>query len=97
MCWTATSKWSEGKEPSVLHNELEAYSALQKAKDLYEEELKRWIYGWLLPYNESKYGPAKVLIPLMARFCGWNKGKVLDFREFNTYIDRFRCVFRQAV
>ncbi|XP_064106974.1 uncharacterized protein LOC135215948 [Macrobrachium nipponense] len=91
-CWTATWKWSEGKEPGILENEVKAYSVPQEAKDLYESELQRWVNdGWLLPYDENKYGPAKGLIPLMA-VVQQNKKKVrpvLDFRELNTYIDTF--------
>ncbi|XP_066985023.1 uncharacterized protein [Macrobrachium rosenbergii] len=90
-CWTATWKWSEGKEPGILENGVKAYSVPQEAKDLYESELQRWVSdGWLLPYDENKYGPAKGLIPLMA-VVQQNKKvwPVLDFRELNTYIDAF--------
>ena len=59
---------------------------------MYEKELQRWIDdGWLLPYDEQAYGPAKGLIPLMA-VVQRNKRKVrpvMDFRELNTHIDAF--------
>lgn len=90
--WTAAWKWSEGKEPGVLKNTVEAYSVPPEARDLYEEELQKWIEdGWLLPYDEHKYGPAKGLIPLMA-VVQRNKKKVrpvMDFRELNAHIDAF--------
>ena len=44
--------------------------------------------GWLLPYDEQAYGPAKGLMAVMQR----NKRKVrpvMDFRELNTHIDAF--------
>ena len=91
-CWTAAWKWSEGKEPGILRNMVEAYSVPPEARDLYEEELQKWINdGWLLPYDEHKYGPAKGLIPLMA-VVQRNKKKVrpvMDFRELNAHIDAF--------
>ena len=47
-CWTTAWKWSEGKEPGVLRNMVEAYSVPPEARDLYEEELQKWINdGWL--------------------------------------------------
>ncbi|KAG0719421.1 hypothetical protein GWK47_050518 [Chionoecetes opilio] len=90
--WMAAWKWSEGKEPDVLKNQVESCSVPPDARDLYEEELESWIKdGWLLPYDESQFSPAKGLIPLMA-VVQHNKRKVrpvLDFRELNTYIDVF--------
>lgn len=90
--WTAVWKWSEGKEPGVLRNQVEAYSVPREARDMYEEELQKWIDdGWLLPYDERKYGPPKGLIPLMA-VVQHNKRKVrpvMDFRELNAHIDAF--------
>ena len=54
--------------------------------------IQKWIEdGWLLPYDEHKYGPAKGLIPLMA-IVQRNKKKVrsvMDFRELNAHIDVF--------
>lgn len=82
----------EGKESPLLRNEVEAYSVPREARDLYEEELQRWIDdGWVLLYDEHNYSPAKRLILLMA-VVQQNKKKVqpmLDFRELNTYIDAF--------
>ena len=90
--WTAAWKWANKNEPSVLQNQVEAYPVRQDARKLYEEELEKWITdGWLLPYDESKYGPAKGLIPLMA-IIQENKKKVrpvMDFRELNTHIEAF--------
>ncbi|KAK8374447.1 hypothetical protein O3P69_012045 [Scylla paramamosain] len=87
ICWTSARKWSEGKKPGVLRNTVEAYSAPPEARDLYEEELQKWIDDvWLLPY-----GPVKGLIPLMA-VVQRNKKKVrpvMDFRELNAHIDTF--------
>ncbi|KAG0727855.1 hypothetical protein GWK47_033755 [Chionoecetes opilio] len=101
-CWTAAWKWSGGKEPGVLRNTVEAYSVPPEARDLYEEELQKWIEdGWLLPYDEHKYGPAKGLISLMA-VVQRNKKKVrpvMDFRELNatsTRSRRTRRVLRQT-
>lgn len=90
--WTAVWKWAEGREPDVLHNKVDAYNVSEQVREQYEEELQTWIQdGWLLPYDENKYGPAKGLVPLMA-VVQWNKGKVrpvMDFREINSYIDTF--------
>lgn len=87
--WTAAWKWTENKEPSVLHNRVEAYAVRHDVRKPYEEEFDKWIAdGWLLPYDESKYGPAKGLMPLMA-VVQENKRKVrpvMDFRELNTHI-----------
>lgn len=90
--WTASWKWTGGEEPGTLQNQVKAYSVPRGAKNLYDEELARWIRdGWLRPYDEEKYGPAKGLIPLMA-VVQRNKRKVrpvMDFRELNTHIDAF--------
>ncbi|KAK8397100.1 hypothetical protein O3P69_004638 [Scylla paramamosain] len=49
---------------------------------------KKWIAdGWLLPYDESKYGSAKGLIPLMA-VIQENKGKVLSMMDFREHTHR---------
>ena len=45
----------------------------------------------MLPYDESRLGPVKGLIPMMA-VVQQNKEKVrpvLDFRELNCHIDAF--------
>ncbi|KHJ47423.1 hypothetical protein D918_02283 [Trichuris suis] len=68
-CWTAAWKWSDSKGPDVLRNKIKEYApaASASARTAYKEELQRWIEsGWLVPYDKSKYGPAKGLIPLMA-------------------------------
>ena len=65
--WMAVWKWTGGEEPGMLRNQVDAYSVPKGAKNLYNEELARWIRdGWLCPYDEKKHGPAKGLIPLMA-------------------------------
>ena len=88
--WTAAWKWMKNKEPSVLQNRVEAYPVHSDVRKLYKEELEKWIAdGWLLPYDGSKYGPAKGLIPLMA-VVQENKRRVrpvMDFGELN--IDTF--------
>lgn len=90
--WTAIWKWAGGREPDVLRNTVDAYSVPEGPRIPYEEELQRWIKdGWLLPYDESKSGPAKGLVPLMV-VVQCNKGKVrpvMDFRELNTHIDAY--------
>uniref|UniRef100_A0A5S6QJ61 RNA-directed DNA polymerase n=1 Tax=Trichuris muris TaxID=70415 RepID=A0A5S6QJ61_TRIMR len=88
--WTAVWKWSEGAEPGVLRNTAEEYHLADGARAPYEKELETWIQnGWLIPYDESKYGAAKGLVPLMA-VVQRNKSKVrpvMDFRELNDYIE----------
>ncbi|KFD58278.1 hypothetical protein M513_01041 [Trichuris suis] len=93
-CWTAAWKWSDSKGPDVLRNKIKEYApaASASARTAYKEELQRWIEnGWLVPYDKSKYGPAKGLIPLMA-VVQRNKKKVrpvMDFRELNGFIETF--------
>ncbi|KFD47469.1 hypothetical protein M513_11630 [Trichuris suis] len=88
--WTAVWKWSEGAEPGVLRNTAEEYHLADGARAPYKEELETWIRnGWLVPYDESKYGAAKGLVPLTA-VVQRNKSKVrpvMDFRELNDYIE----------
>ena len=90
--WTAAWRWSEGTEPGVLQNRVEAYAMPRGVRAQYEKELDKWIEdGWLVLHDESKHGPAKGLIPLMA-VIQHSKGKVrpvMDFRELNTHIDTF--------
>ncbi|KFD71439.1 hypothetical protein M514_16371 [Trichuris suis] len=90
--WTASWKWSEGVEPGILRNTVQEYSPADGARPAYEEELQKWIdSGWLVPYDERKYGEPKGLIPLMA-VVQRNKHKVrpvMDFRELNRHIETF--------
>lgn len=90
--WTAAWKWSNGKEPGLLKNQMEAYGVPRGVRAQYEEEIDKWIEDkWMVPFDERKHGPAKGLIPLMV-VIQHNKGKVrpvLDFRELNSYIDTF--------
>lgn len=71
---------------------MEAYSVRDDVRKQYEEELEKWIAdGWLLPYDDSKYGPAKGLIPLMA-VIQENIRKVrpvMEFRKVNRHIEAF--------
>lgn len=90
--WVASWKWTEGAEPELLKNQVNEYSVSREVRTLYEDELRTWIQaGWLIPYDEQRYGPAKGLIPLMA-VVQQNKAKVrpvMDFRELNTHISAF--------
>ncbi|KFD60909.1 LOW QUALITY PROTEIN: hypothetical protein M514_26898 [Trichuris suis] len=90
--WTIAWKWRNGKGPDVLKNVVREYPPMTEARGLYEEELRTWIeQGWLVPYAESKYGPAKGLIPLMAVVQRSKKKvrPVMDFRELNAHIETF--------
>uniref|UniRef100_A0A5S6QNQ5 Reverse transcriptase domain-containing protein n=1 Tax=Trichuris muris TaxID=70415 RepID=A0A5S6QNQ5_TRIMR len=92
LCWTAAWKWGDGKGPDVLKNVIPEYPPPKDARALYEEELRKWIdQGWLVPYDESKYGPARGLIPLMA-VVQLSKEKVrpvMDYRELNGHVEAF--------
>uniref|UniRef100_A0A5S6QRA2 Uncharacterized protein n=1 Tax=Trichuris muris TaxID=70415 RepID=A0A5S6QRA2_TRIMR len=80
------------KEPMVLRNKIREYPPTGEASAQYEEELEELIKnGWLIPYDENEYRAAEKLILLMAvSHC--NKGKVMDFRELNEYIQPFAAV-----
>ncbi|KFD46407.1 hypothetical protein M514_12710 [Trichuris suis] len=66
-CWIAPWRWSDGRGPDVLRNKVKEYAPAVGAKTAYRKELRNWIEnGWLGPYDERKYGPAKGLIRLMA-------------------------------
>ncbi|KFD50239.1 hypothetical protein M514_08867 [Trichuris suis] len=92
LIWTTAWKWSSDKVPGAIWNKEEEYSPSADARAQYEQELKLWIEnGWLVPYDEKNFGPAKALIPLMAA-TQRSKGKVrsvMDFRQVNEYIDAF--------
>ncbi|KHJ47368.1 hypothetical protein D918_02228 [Trichuris suis] len=82
--WTAAWKWAGNKAPEVLWNTKEEYSPTAEARTEYERELDLWIHnGWLVPYDEKKFGPAKALILLMA-VTQRNKGKVRPQQELST-------------
>uniref|UniRef100_A0A5S6Q2J5 Uncharacterized protein n=1 Tax=Trichuris muris TaxID=70415 RepID=A0A5S6Q2J5_TRIMR len=58
----------------------------------YEAELSRWVEkGWLVPYREEEYGPAKGLILLMAviQRSKENVRPVMDFRELNAHVEAY--------
>lgn len=90
--WTVAWKWAGDSEPDALRNTVAEYTVASSAQAEYELEIEEWITnGWLKPYDERKYGPAKGLIPLMA-VVQQNKAKVrpvMDFRELNTHVDAF--------
>ncbi|KRZ93282.1 hypothetical protein T08_7336 [Trichinella sp. T8] len=88
--WTAAWKWSDAGEPGVLRNTVEEYPPANVARGAYEDELRKWIKdGWLVPYDESEYGPPKGLLPLMAVIQRSKKKvrPVMDFRELNAHIE----------
>ncbi|KFD49045.1 hypothetical protein M513_10093 [Trichuris suis] len=65
--WTTAWKWANDAAPEVLRNTKEEFPLPEGIREAYTEELEQWIQnGWLIPYDESKFGPAKALIPLMA-------------------------------
>jgi len=90
--WIVTWKWADDSEPDALRNTVTEYAVPINAKAEYEAESEEWIAnGWLKPYDEKKYGPAKGLIPLMA-VVQQSKAKVrsvINFRELNTHVDAF--------
>ncbi|KFD63395.1 hypothetical protein M514_24416 [Trichuris suis] len=90
--WTTAWKWASAGRPEVLRNTKEEFPLPEGIREAYTEELEQWIQnGWLIPYDESKFGPAKALIPLMA-VIQRSKGKgngLMDFRELNSYIDTY--------
>ena len=67
--WTVTWKWSEDAEPDALRNRVTEYSNPISARLSYDAEIEAWVKnGWLAPCDDTKLGPAKGLIPLMAIF-----------------------------
>ena len=90
--WTVAWKWAGDSEPDALRNTVAEYAVASSAQAEYESEIEEWITnGWLKPYDDRKYGPAKGLIPLMA-VIQQNKSKVrpvMDFRELNAHVDAF--------
>ena len=90
--WTVAWKWADNSEPDALRNTVSEYAVAPSARAEYEAEINEWIAnGWLKPYDDRRYGPAKGLIPLMA-VIQQNKAKVrpvMDFRELNTHVDTF--------
>lgn len=88
--WTVLWNWCDGKEPPRLFCTALEYKVPREARQEYESELNQWITNeWLIPYDESTYGPVRGTIPLMA-VVQQNKQKVrpvLDFRELNTHLN----------
>ena len=86
--WTVNWRWSE--EPGQLRNRVAEYTVPADLRTAYESELKRWISeGWLVAYDERKFGPPKGLVPLLA-IAQPSKAKVrpvMDYRELNSYVD----------
>uniref|UniRef100_A0A5S6QFH2 Uncharacterized protein n=1 Tax=Trichuris muris TaxID=70415 RepID=A0A5S6QFH2_TRIMR len=89
---TAAWKWADKKAPETHWNTIEEYSPTAEARAEYERQLDLWVHnGWLVLYDEKKFGPARALIPLMA-VTQRSKGTVrpvMDFRQLNEYIDIF--------
>ena len=92
--WTASWKWSGDQPPVSLKNRLSEYPAPKRLQGEYERELQAWIQNsWLIPYPESKLGPPKGLIPLMA-ILQESKQKVrpvMDYRELNEHVNAHTC------
>uniref|UniRef100_A0A5S6Q9K6 Uncharacterized protein n=1 Tax=Trichuris muris TaxID=70415 RepID=A0A5S6Q9K6_TRIMR len=84
--WTAAWKWTNGCAPDILHNTKEQYPPAAATRAAYEKELQSWVQnGWVVPYDQQRFGPARALIALMA-VIQRTKGKVrpvFDFRELN--------------
>ena len=87
--WSVAWKWSDGVGPQCLTNAVPQYAVPPAARHEFEAELDDWIRrGWLVPYDERRYGAPKGLVPLMA-VEQRNRAKVrpvLDYRELNGYV-----------
>jgi len=80
--WTVAWKWAGNSEPDALRNTVAEYAVASSAQAEYEAEINEWIAnGWLKPYDDRRYGPAKGLIPLMA-VIQQNKAKVRPVIDF---------------
>ena len=90
--WTASWKWSSDRLPVSLKNRLSEYPTPKRLQGEYEQELQAWIKnGWLILYLESKLGPPKGLIPLMA-IPQENKLKVwpvMDYHKLNEHVNAY--------
>ena len=87
--WVVSWKWSAGSGPEYLTNTAAQYNVSSDMRCQFEEELNEWVSnGWLVPYDEQRFGPPRGLIPLMAvRQRNQDKVRpVLDYRELNSYI-----------
>ena len=87
--WKVSWKWSKGSAPECLKNQAAVYNIPENIRADFDGELSQWMSeGWLVPYDETRLGPPRGLIPLMA-IEQPNKQKVrpvMDYRELNSYI-----------
>ena len=62
-----------------------------EVKDEFDNQVDQWIEkGWLQPYDETRYGPPRACIPMMA-VVQENKRKVrpvLDYRALNEFLEQ---------
>lgn len=88
--WTVEWHWPHGQEPPDLVSHVEQYPMSSEVKAEFDDQINQWIEkGWLQPYNESRHGPPRALIPMMA-VVQENKKKVrpvLDYRALNAFLD----------
>lgn len=87
--WKVSWKWSAGSAPEYLKNQVAMYNIPEGIRAEFDGELRQWVAnGWLVRYDESRLGPPRGLIPLMA-VDQPNKQKVrpvMDYRELNSHI-----------
>ena len=89
--WTVRWKWAGGVAPPPLENSIAQYGVPSCAREKFDAELALWISeGWLREYDETMYGPARGLIPLMAvtQAAKDKVRPVLDYRELNQHLTR---------
>ncbi|KAF0313347.1 Gag-Pro-Pol polyprotein [Amphibalanus amphitrite] len=89
--WTVRWKWAGGVAPPPLGNSIAQYGVPSCAREKFDAELALWISeGWLREYDETMYGPAQGLIPLMVvtQAAKDKVRPVLDYRELNQHLTR---------
>lgn len=83
-------EWAGGRKPHQLLNWIPEYHVPVAAWQQYKTEIEKWITkGWLVPYDETKFGEPKGVIPLMA-VIQRNRRKVwpvMDYWELNTHLE----------
>ena len=89
QAWTAEWHWP-CQEPPDLVSHVDQYPMSPEVRAGFEDEIDQWIEkGWLQPYDETRYGPPRATIPMMA-VVQENKRKVrpvLDYRSLNAFLD----------